>query len=73
MMPLRKIPYENIVGKGENTEHQPFLLFPQVFLVCERQIHCCKEHSICRMQMSSILIRLETYCLMMGYKDMNGV
>ena len=24
--------FENIVGKGENAGHQPFLLFPQIFL-----------------------------------------
>ena len=28
----RKRPFENIVGKGENTGNQHFLLFPQCFL-----------------------------------------
>ena len=27
-MPLRKKPFENIVGKGENAGNQHFLLFP---------------------------------------------
>ena len=28
---------ENIVGKGENTDNQRFLLFPQCFLLYERE------------------------------------
>ena len=31
-------PEENIVGKGENAGYQYFLLFPQCFLLYERQI-----------------------------------
>ena len=30
---LKKNPFENIVGKGENTGNQHFLLFPQCFLL----------------------------------------
>ena len=30
--------FENIVGKGENTGNQPFLLFPQCFLPFPKQI-----------------------------------
>ena len=29
---LRKMPFENILGKGENAGNQHFLLFPQCFL-----------------------------------------
>ena len=36
LTPLRKRPFENIVGKGENAGNQHFLLFPQCFLLCER-------------------------------------
>ena len=28
------MPFENIVGKGENAGNQHFLLFPQCFLPC---------------------------------------
>ena len=35
---LRKKPFENIVGKGENAGNQHFLLFPQCFLSFPQQI-----------------------------------
>ena len=35
---LRKKPFENIVGKGENAGNQHFLLFPQSFLSFPNQI-----------------------------------
>ena len=35
-MTLRNMPYENIVGKGENPGKQHFLLFPQYFLPYQR-------------------------------------
>ena len=34
---LRKKPFENIVGKGENAGNQHFLLFPQCFLTFPEQ------------------------------------
>ena len=37
-MTLRKKPFENIVGKGENAGNQHFLLFPQCFLSFPKQI-----------------------------------
>ena len=33
-----KKPIQNIVGKGENADHQHFLLFPQSFLPNQRKI-----------------------------------
>ena len=36
-MILRKKPFENIVGKGENAGNQHFLLFPQCFLHFTKQ------------------------------------
>ena len=38
LMTRRKNLSENIVGKGENCGNQHFLLFPQYFLSCQRQI-----------------------------------
>ena len=35
---LRKLPYKNIVGKGENAGNQHSLLFPQCFLPFPYQI-----------------------------------
>ena len=35
---LKKKPFENIARKGENAGNQHFLLFPQCFLPCQRQI-----------------------------------
>ena len=45
-------PFENIAGKGENAGNRHFLLFPQCFLLCQRQkssvelvvhLHCCLQ------------------------------
>ena len=38
LMPVRKMPFENIEGKGENPGDQYFLLFQQFFLSHESQI-----------------------------------
>ena len=35
---LKKKPFENIVGKGENAGNQHFLLFPQCFLTNPKRI-----------------------------------
>ena len=37
-MTLRKRPFENIEGKGENAGNQHFLLYPQCFLPFQKQI-----------------------------------
>ena len=43
-MNLRKGPFENIVGKGENAGNQHFLLFPQCFLPFLTQISVFHLH-----------------------------
>ena len=35
---MRKRHFENILGKGENAGDQHFLLYPQYFLSCPKQI-----------------------------------
>ena len=50
----RKKPFENIVGKGENAGNQHFLLFPQRFLLYQRQKSPFELHLFCRLQMLSI-------------------
>ena len=50
---------ENIVGKGENAGNQHFLLFPQCFVLFQKQISVCESHvyyqmaSIGQVQISS--------------------
>ena len=56
-MTLRKKPFENIVGKGENAGNQHFLLFPQCFLPLKKQISIFDTHLNCRVQRFSILDR----------------
>ena len=41
---LKKKPFENIVGKGENASHQHFLLFPQCFLPFSKEISIFQSH-----------------------------
>ena len=41
---LYKNPCENIVGRGENTGNQHFLLFPQCFLPFPKQISIFRSH-----------------------------
>ena len=50
-MTLRKKPFENIVGKGENAGNQDFLLFPQCFLLIPKQITIFLLLLFCRLQM----------------------
>ena len=47
---LKKKPFENVVGKGENAGNQYFLLFPQCFLAIQRRISVFKFHLFCRLQ-----------------------
>ena len=49
-MTLRKKPFENIVGKGENAVYQHFLHFPQCFLPFPEQILIVWSHLFCRLQ-----------------------
>ena len=44
---MRKKPFENIVGKGENAGYQHFLLFPQCFLSFPKQSLILKSHLFC--------------------------
>ena len=51
---LKKKPFENIVGKGENADDQHFLPFAQCFLTIPKIIPVFKLHLFCRLQMPSI-------------------
>ena len=51
---LRKRPFENIAGKGENAGHQHFLLFPQCFLLFQKSSSIFESHLFCRLQSLSI-------------------
>ena len=42
---LGKRPFINIVGKGENTDNQDFLLFKQCLLACQRPIKISEKMS----------------------------
>ena len=54
LVTLKKKPFENNVGKGENACNQNFLLFPQCFLPIPKRISVVRLHSFCRLQMCSI-------------------
>ena len=60
---LRKTPFENIVGKGENAGNQHFLLFPQCFPPFQKQISSFWSHLLCRLKMLSIWTSLKFCCL----------
>ena len=51
---LKKNPFENIVGKGENAGNQHFLLFPQCFLPVRIHMSIYQSPLFCRLQMLSI-------------------
>ena len=51
---LKKKPFENIVGNGENAGKQHFLLSPQCFLPFPKQILIIQPHLICRLRILSI-------------------
>ena len=61
-----KTPFQSIVGKGENAGDQHFLLFPQCFLLYQRQKLLFKLHSFCRLQMLSIWTKSNFCRLGMG-------
>ena len=48
LMTLKRKPFENIEGKGENAGNQHFLLFPQCFLPIPRRISSYIYFLICK-------------------------
>ena len=52
--PEKKKPFENIVGKGENTGNQHFLLFPQCLLPFPKQISIFGLYLFCCLHMLRI-------------------
>ena len=50
---LKKRPFENIVGKGENADNQHFLLLPQCFSHIKKEF-ALKLNLFCGLQMLSI-------------------
>ena len=56
---LKKMPFENIVGKGENAGNHHFLLFTQCFLTIPKRISVFKLHLFCCLQMLSIWTSLK--------------
>ena len=56
----KKKAFENIVGKGDNTGKQHFVLFPQCFLLVRRQISFFESHLFCCLQMLSIWTSLKS-------------
>ena len=58
-MILKRKPFENIVGKGENAGNWHFLLFPQCFLTFPKQISVFQSHLFCRVQKLLIWTSLE--------------
>ena len=51
---LRRKPFENIVGKGENAGNLHFLLFPHCFLPFLCQCSIFESYLFCRLQLLSI-------------------
>ena len=57
LVTLRKKPFENILGKGENADKQHFLFFfPQQFLPFPKQISIFQLHLLCCLNQSEILL-----------------
>ena len=57
---LRKNPFENIVGKGENAgNHSGFLLFSQCFLLIPKRISVFQLDLFCRLQLLPIWTSLK--------------
>ena len=59
--PGEKKPFKNIVGKGENAGLQHFLLFPQFFYPCPKQLSALHLYLFCRLQMLSVWTS-QTFC-----------
>ena len=64
---LEKKPFQSTVVKGENAGNQHFLLFPQCFLLYQRQKLSLMLHLFCRLQMLTIWTRSNFCRLGMGY------
>ena len=62
-MILKKEPFENIAGKGENAGDQHFLLFPQYFLPFPKQTSIFLLHIFYCLKMLSISTSLKFYRL----------
>ena len=59
-MTIRKKPFINIVGKGENAGNQHFFLFPQCFPPIHREKPSLWQNLFCRLQMLSIWLHLNS-------------
>ena len=66
LMTLRKTPFENIVGIGENAGNQHFLLFSQCFQSFSEKILIFQSHLICCLQILSIRTSLKHCRLVTG-------
>ena len=62
----KQMPFENIVGKGENVGNQHFLLFPQCFLPFTKQIYKFQSRLFCRLHM--LLISTGRLKVVVGYR-----
>ena len=63
---VRKVTFENIVGKEENAGYQHFLLFPQCFLSYQRRIALFESLWNCRLRLLSIWTWLNFFILVKG-------
>ena len=55
---MKKKPFKNIVGKGENTDNQHFLLFPQVLYPSQKEfVFSSHEHGVLSELLWSLTVR----------------
>ena len=66
LMTLKKKAFENTVGRRENAGNQHFLLFPQCFLLYQREKSSLKQLLLCHLQMLSIWSHPKICCLGKG-------
>ena len=52
-VPEKEALQKRLLEKGENAAKQHFLLFPQFYLLYEKQIECFEQHVICFLKMFS--------------------
>ena len=50
--------FKNIVGKGVNATNQHFHLFPQCFLLFQKQSSIFESHLFCRLEILSIILTI---------------
>ena len=67
LTPLKKKPFENIMGRGENAGNQHFLLFSEGFLPIRKRMSIIKLHLFCCLQMLSIWTILNICRLVKSY------